>query len=43
MDFKELIKLRQSNRAYQDRAIEKEKIERCLEAGRLSRKETETV
>jgi nitroreductase len=36
MDFKELIKLRQSNRAYQDRAVEKEKIELCLEAGRLS-------
>jgi nitroreductase len=36
MDFKELIKLRQSNRAYQDRAVEKEKIEQCLEAGRLS-------
>jgi nitroreductase len=36
MDFKELIKLRQSNRAYHDRAVEKEKIEQCLEAGRLS-------
>ncbi|MDR2691771.1 MAG: nitroreductase family protein, partial [Dysgonamonadaceae bacterium] len=36
MDFKDLIKLRQSNRAYQDRAVEKEKIEQCLEAGRLS-------
>jgi nitroreductase len=36
MDFKELIQIRQSNRAYQDRAVEKEKIEQCLEAGRLS-------
>jgi nitroreductase len=36
MDFKELVKLRQSNRAYQDRAVEREKIECCLEAGRLS-------
>jgi nitroreductase len=36
MDFKDLIKLRQSNRAYQDRSVEKEKIELCLEAGRLS-------
>jgi hypothetical protein len=30
MDFKELIKLRQSNRAYQDRAVEKEKIGSAL-------------
>jgi nitroreductase len=36
MYFKELIKLRQSNRAYEDKAVEKEKIEQCLEAGRLS-------
>ncbi|MDR1259705.1 MAG: nitroreductase family protein [Tannerellaceae bacterium] len=36
MDFKELVKIRQSNRAYHDRAVEKEKVELCLEAGRLS-------
>jgi hypothetical protein len=30
MEFKELVKLRQSNRTYQDRAVEKEKIEQCL-------------
>jgi nitroreductase len=36
MEFKELVKIRQSNRAYQDKVIEKEKIELCLEAGRLS-------
>ena len=36
MDFKELIKIRQSNRTYQDRSVEEEKIELCLEAGRLS-------
>ncbi len=36
MEFKELIKLRQSDRAYQNKAVEKEKIELVLEAGRLS-------
>ncbi len=32
----ELIRLRQSDRNYPDRAVEKEKLERILEAGRLS-------
>jgi nitroreductase len=36
MEFKELIKLRQSDRAYQNKAVEKEKIETVLEAGRLA-------
>ncbi|MDR1861166.1 MAG: nitroreductase family protein [Bacteroidales bacterium] len=36
MDFKELIKVRQSCRAYQDRAVEREKIEMVLDAGRLA-------
>ncbi|GAB6012731.1 nitroreductase family protein [Viscerimonas tarda] len=37
MDFPELVKKRQSTRAYdKDRPVEAEKIERILEAGRLS-------
>jgi nitroreductase len=36
MDFKNLIKIRQSDRAYYDKAVEKEKIGTVLEAGRLS-------
>ena len=36
MNFLELVKLRQSNRAYENRPVEREKIERCLEAARLS-------
>ncbi|MDR2470472.1 MAG: nitroreductase family protein [Tannerella sp.] len=36
MNFLELVKLRQSNRAYGDKPVEKEKIEQCLEAARLS-------
>jgi nitroreductase len=36
MEFKELIKLRQSNRAYQAKPVEHEKIALCLEAGRLA-------
>lgn len=36
MNFLELVKLRQSNRAYEDKPVEKEKIEQCLEAARLS-------
>ncbi|MDR2476111.1 MAG: nitroreductase family protein [Bacteroidales bacterium] len=36
MTFLELVKLRQSNRAYQDKPVEREKIEQCLEAARLS-------
>ncbi|MDR2361241.1 MAG: nitroreductase family protein [Prevotellaceae bacterium] len=36
MHFLDLVKLRQSNRAYGDTVVEREKIERVLEAGRLS-------
>ena len=36
MDFSELIKIRQSVRSYSDKAVEKEKIEKCLEAARLA-------
>ncbi|MEE8341788.1 MAG: nitroreductase family protein [Candidatus Neomarinimicrobiota bacterium] len=36
MDFSELIKIRQSVRNYSDKAVEKEKIEKCLEAARLA-------
>ncbi len=36
MDFAELIKVRQSVRSYSDKAVEKEKIEKCLEAVRLA-------
>ena len=36
MNFLELVKLRQSNRSYEDRPVEREKIELCLEAARLS-------
>lgn len=37
MDFLELVKRRQSTRAYDtERSVEREKIERILEAGRLS-------
>ena len=36
MKFLELIKIRQSVRKYSDKPVEKEKIERCLEAARLA-------
>jgi nitroreductase len=36
MNFLELVKLRQSNRVYEDKPVEKEKIEQCLETARLS-------
>ena len=36
MDFSELVKIRQSVRKYSDKAVEKEKIEKCLEAARLA-------
>jgi nitroreductase len=36
MNFSELIKIRQSNRAYLDKAVEREKIETVLNAGRLA-------
>ena len=36
MDFSELIKIRQSDRQYSDKAVEKEKLEQCVEAARLS-------
>jgi nitroreductase len=36
MAFLDLVKLRQSNRAYEDKEVEHEKIELVLEAGRLS-------
>lgn len=36
MNFSDLIKIRQSVRNYSDKAVEKEKIEKCLEAARLA-------
>ena len=36
MDFSELIKIRQSVRSYSGKPVEKEKIEKCLEAARLA-------
>jgi nitroreductase len=36
MNFLELIKLRQSVRKYSDKPVEREKIERCIEAARLA-------
>ncbi|MCF7833628.1 MAG: nitroreductase family protein [Candidatus Marinimicrobia bacterium] len=36
MTFLDLIKTRQSDRKYLDKPVEKEKIERCLEAARLA-------
>ncbi len=36
MDFLDLIQKRQSDRKYTGRPVEKEKIERCLEAARLA-------
>ncbi len=36
LNFLELVKARQSVRAYSDRPVENEKIQRCLEAARLA-------
>jgi len=36
MEFLELVKRRQSVRSYSEKAVEREKIERCLEAAQLS-------
>lgn len=36
MSFLDLVKTRQSDRKYLDKPVEKEKIERCIEAARLS-------
>lgn len=36
MSLLELIKLRQSDRAYLDKPVEKDKLNRCLEAARLA-------
>ncbi|HNW70217.1 MAG TPA: nitroreductase family protein [Bacteroidales bacterium] len=36
MTFLELIKLRQSSRKYSPRVVEREKIQRCIEAARLA-------
>ena len=36
MDFGELVKIRQSDRKYRPRPVEKEKIMQCLEAARLA-------
>ena len=36
MNFKELLLCRQSDRKYEDKTVEKEKLEACLEAARLS-------
>ena len=36
MDFKELLLRRQSDRKYEQRLVEREKVEACIEASRLS-------
>jgi len=36
MEFSELVKIRQSDRKYLDKPVEKEKISQCLETARLS-------
>lgn len=36
MDFLELVQRRESCRAYTDRPVEREKIEKCIEAARLA-------
>lgn len=36
MNFLELVKLRQSSRKYSPRVVEREKIQRCIEAARLA-------
>ena len=36
MEFLELVTIRQSDRKYTDKPVEREKIERCLEAARLA-------
>ena len=36
MEFSELVKIRQSERKYLDKPVEKEKISQCLETARLS-------
>lgn len=36
MDFKELVNLRESTRAYLDKKVEREKLECCIEAARMA-------
>lgn len=36
MDFSELVKIRQSDRRYIDKPVEKEKVLQCIESARLS-------
>ena len=36
MKFSELVKIRQSDRSYSDKPVEKEKLDQCLEAARLA-------
>jgi len=36
MNFSELIKVRQSCRKYEDKPVEREKIEKCIESARLA-------
>jgi nitroreductase len=36
MEFLELIKCRQSDRKYSDKPVEKEKLQKCIEAARLA-------
>ncbi|MEG0774113.1 nitroreductase family protein [Clostridium sp.] len=36
MDFKELVNLRESTRAYLDKKVEREKLEICIEAARMA-------
>lgn len=36
MEFSELVKIRQSDRSYLDKQVEKEKILKCIESARLS-------
>jgi nitroreductase len=42
MDFLNLVKKRQSTRRYLDKPVERDKIERCIEAARLAPSATNT-
>ena len=42
MDFLNLVKKRQSTRRYLDKPVERDKIERCIEAARLAPSSTNT-
>jgi len=42
MDFLNLVKKRQSTRRFLDKPVERDKIERCIEAARLAPSATNT-